>query len=405
MRFSSALALSCSLLQAQPSFARPSKAWNTGPPMRRAAYIITNGEENMVVSLPIDGKGMLSAGSKVAAGGAGAVSIDGSTNQPAGADPLVSQSALTVAGMNLFAVNAGSNTVSMFSIDKADPTKLAMVGQPAKVPGEFPNTVAASAKNRVVCVGTSGATAGVSCASFDPSRGIGAMDGLRPFDLGQTTPPVGPPNTVSQVFFSADERTLFTTVKGDPAKNKTGFIAAFPVEASCGGGASPAVSAQGTMSSPEGTLVLFGSTPIPGSSDVFVTDASFGAAVLSIGTDLKATTKGRGAVNGQGATCWAAISPATKTAFVTDAGVNRLVEMSVNDASILNEIDLSANGQSGMIDLKAAGQMVYALAPGNNATEPAVVVVDAVTRKPVQVMELGSMGVTSRVQGMAVLGA
>jgi hypothetical protein len=99
MRFSSALALSCSLLQAQPSFARPSKACNTGSPLRRAAYLLTNEEENMVVSLPIDDKGMLSVGSKVATGGAGAVSIDGSTGQPAGADPLVSQSALTVAGM------------------------------------------------------------------------------------------------------------------------------------------------------------------------------------------------------------------------------------------------------------------------------------------------------------------
>jgi hypothetical protein len=289
----------------------------------------------------------------------------------------------------------------MFSIDKADPTKLTTVGQPAKVPGEFPNTVAASAKDRVVCVGTSGATAGVSCAPFDPSRGIGAMDSLRTFDLGQSSPPVGPTNTVSQVFFSADERTLFTTVKGDPANNNTGFIAAFPIEASCGSSAS--VSARGAMSSPEGTAVLFGSTAIPGSSDLFVTDASFGAAVLSIGTDRKATTKGRGVVQGQVATCWAAFSPATKTAFVTDVAVNRLVEMSVDNASVLNQIDLSANGQSGMIDLKAAGRMVYILAPGNNATEPAVVVVDAVARRQVQVMELGGMGVTSRVQGMAVL--
>lgn len=86
-------------------------------------------------------------------------------------------------------------------------------------------------------------------------------------------------------------------------------------------------------------------------------------------------------------------------------GVNRLVEMSVDDATILNEIDLGANGQSGMIDLKAAGQMLYVLAPGNNETRPAVVVLDAKTRKSVQVKDLGSMGVTGRVQGMAIFGA
>lgn len=292
----------------------------------------------------------------------------------------------------------------MFSIDKTDRTKLKMVGRPVKVPGEFPNTVAASVKNRVVCVGATGATAGVSCASFDPSKGIGAMDELRPFDLGQTTPPVGPTNTVSQVFFSGDESTLYTAVKGDPTKNNTGFLAAFPVD--CGGsGAMSPVSVEGVRSSPDKTAVLFGSSIIAGSSDIFVTDASFGGAVLSIDDDLKATTKGRGVVAGQMATCWSTISPATKTAFVTDVLVNRLVEMSLKDASILHEIDLSANGQSGMIDLHAVGQMIYALAPGNNKTEPSVVVVNAKTHKQVQVMELGSMGVTGRVQGMAVSGA
>ncbi|KAI6781559.1 uncharacterized protein J7T54_005270 [Emericellopsis cladophorae] len=367
---------------------------------RQAIYISTNEEENMVLSVPIDEQGMLGEGSTTATGGAGAVSIDGSTDEPAGVDPLVSQSALTVAGMNIFAVNAGSNTVSMFSIDKADPTKLTLIGQPVEVPGEFPNTVAASMKNRLVCVGATGATAGVSCAHFDRKNGIGAMDAPRPFDLGQTTPPVGPTNTVSHVFFSEDESTLFTTVKGDPPANNTGFLAAFPVHPSCRGGT---VGLQGVMSSPDDTLVLFGSTAIPGSTDIFVTDASFGATVLSIGTDMQATTKGRSAVDGQSATCWATISPASKTAFVTDVGVNRIVEMSIEDASILNEIDLSANGQPGMIDLTAVGQMIYALAPGNSGKEPTIVVVNAVTREMVQEKALGKMGATNRVQGLAAL--
>lgn len=302
----------------------------------------------------------------------------------------------------LFAINAGSNTVSMFSINKADPTKLSMVGKPVQLPGEFPNTVAASAKNSVVCVGMTGAVAGVSCATFSKSGGIGEMDSLRPFDLKQTTPPVGPTNTVSQVFFSEDQKTLYTTVKGDPTVQNVGFLAAFPVESSCAGGK---VSTEAVMSSPSDTAVLFGSAVIPGSTDIFVTDASFGGAVLSIDSDMKAETKGRGVVEGQAATCWVTISPATNTAFVTDVGVNRLVEMSLDDASILNEIDLSANGQSGMIDLAALGQMVYVVAPGNNQTTPAVIVIDAESREMVQNFDLGSMGVTGRVQGMTVFSA
>lgn len=394
-----------------------------GQAAQAAAYLITNEDANSVVSLSIDANGMLSGGSSFETGGAGSVSIDGSTNSPALSDPLVSQSALTVAGrvsgkpscrrdarltnvepQNLFAANAGSNTVTMFSIDRNDPTKLTMVGQPVDVPGEFPNTVAASAKNGIVCVGTSGAVAGVSCAPFTSGGGIGTMDALRPFDLGQTTPPVGPTNTVSQVFFSEDENTLFTTVKGDPPQNKTGFLAAFPVEASssCGAAGAAAVSADGTQSSPAGTAVLFGSSIIPGSTDLFVTDASFGAAVLSLDAADAAEVKGQGNIGDQIATCWAAVSPATNTAFVTDVAVNRLVEMSLDDATILSEIDLSANGQPGMIDLKASGNLVYALSPGNGTTEPAVAVVDATSRQQVQFFGLGALGVSNRVQGLAV---
>lgn len=300
----------------------------------------------------------------------------------------------------------------MFAIDDQDPTKLTMVGQPADLPGEFPVTVGASMKHNLACVGMSGSTAGISCASFDAAQGLGAMDTLRPFDLGQTTPPVGPTNTVSHVFFSDDQSTLFSTVKGDPTKNNTGFLASFPVNAArqC---QSASVSADGVQSSPNGTAVLFGSSPIAGSSDLFVTDASFGGAVLSTQQAAAAGNSsqapgaaevvGQGAIQNQKATCWAAISPATNTAFVTDVGVNHLVEMSLGDASVLGETDLSANGDPGLIDLKAAGNMVYALSPGNGTTNAAVTVVDAGSKMQVQHVDMAALGLDKNAQGMAVL--
>jgi hypothetical protein len=313
----------------------------------------------------------------------------------------------------LFAVNAGSNTLSMFAIDAQDPTKLTMVGQPAKLPGEFPVTVGASAKHNLACVGMTGATAGISCAAFDAKQGLGAMDNLRAINLGQTTPPVGPTNTVSQVFFSDDQATMFATVKGDPTKNNTGFLASFPVNAA--GGQAASVAAKGDQQSPEGTAVLFGSSAIPGSADLFVTDASFGAAVLGQQQQAAAGGKGKqaaagavqvvgkGVVDGQKATCWATISPATNTAFVTDVGNNRLVEMSIKDASIKNEIDLSANGDPGLIDLKAAGNMVYALSPGNGTTNAAVTVLDAKAKKQVQHVDMKALGLDGNAMGVAVL--
>lgn len=293
----------------------------------------------------------------------------------------------------------------MMAISADDATALSCKGKPVAVPGEFPNTVAASAKNKLACVGTTGALAGISCAIFSEERGLGVMDDLRAFDLGQTTPPVGPLNTVSQTFFSADESVLFTTVKGDPAVNNTGFLSVFPVQDEQGGAA---ISTQDVRSSPDGTAVLFGSAIMPNDpSSLFVTDASFGAAVLTIDSAGQATVKGSAAIDGQLATCWATISDSTNSAYVTDVGVNRVVEMSLDDASIIKVLDLSANDDPGLIDVRAAGDYVYALSPGNGTTNAAITVLDVSggqgSMKQVQHFDLGGMGVGKNAQGMAVL--
>lgn len=328
----------------------------------------------------------------------------------------------------------------MLAISPNDPLSLKLVGQPASIPGTFPNTVAASKKNSLVCVGTTGSKAGISCANFDARQGIGPMDDLRAFDLGQSDPPVGPTNTVSQAFFSADESMLFTTVKGDPAVNKTGFLSVFPVENGQGSleahksrkgkgkggnqdanakacesqvqtgaaGTGNSLSRQETRSSPAGTAVLFGSQSIPGvNNKIFATDASFGAAVLVVDNTLQATVVGNQTIDGQKATCWATISDITRTAFVTDVGVNRLVEMSLEDAAIVGQIDLSQEEASaqdpGLIDLKAAGGFVYALSPGNGTSAAAISVIDARTKQLIQHAQLDGIGVGATAQGMAVL--
>ncbi|KAL1798986.1 hypothetical protein ACET3X_003023 [Alternaria dauci] len=291
----------------------------------------------------------------------------------------------------------------MMTISPKDPTSLSHAGAPVAIPGDFPNTVAASAKNKLACVGTTGAVAGIACASFS-WQGLGQMDDLRPFDLGQSTPPVGPLNTVSQAFFSSDESVLFTTVKGDSSVNNTGFLSAYAVRASNGAATLPK---KDVRSSPEGTAVLFGSATLPNDpSSLFVTDASFGATVLSIDSKGQATVKGKGIIDGQSATCWVTISAATNSAFVTDVGVNRVVEMSLDDASIITQLDLSANGDPGLIDLRAAGDFVYALSPGNGTTNAAITVLDVSggqgSMKQVQHFDLGGMA-GRNAQGMAVL--
>lgn len=298
----------------------------------------------------------------------------------------------------------------MFAIDLQNPTQLTMVGQPAALPGEFPNTVAVSAKHKLACVGMTGAKAGVSCASFDAAAGLGKMDSLRPFNIGQTTPPMGPTNTVSQVLFSEDESTVFATVKGNPAVNNTGFLASFAVTPAGGQAAAASVSEQGQMTSPSGTAVLFGTAVIPGTANLFATDASFGAVVLGVQGKVNAVGEGenvqdigKGVVQGQKATCWATISPATGTAFVADVGVNRLVQMSTKNASVLSQIDLSANGDPGLIDLAASGNLIYALSPGNGTTNAAMTVVSTSSMSQVQHADLSALGASKSAQGVTLL--
>lgn len=290
------------------------------------------------------------------------------------------------------------------AINPKDPLCVTMVGKPVKVPGEFPNTVAASAKNNLVCVGTTGAVAGVSCAPFS-NKGIGQMDNLRPIDLGQVTPPTGPLNTLSQTLFSADETKLFTMVKGDPTANKTGSLSVFNVQQNQGRPAT--VDTKDVGGSPKGTAVLFGTTRIPGNNNaLFATDASFGAAVINIDQNGQGTASSMQKIDGQKATCWSTISPVTNSAFVTDVGVDRLVEMSLKDASIIKQYDLSANGDPGLVDLASAGNFVYALSPGKNGTDAAITVMDvsAGQGKAKQAQRFSLAGVVGNTaQGMIAL--
>lgn len=285
----------------------------------------------------------------------------------------------------LFAVNAGSNTLSMFAIDPTNPTSLTMIGQPGATGGDFPTSAAASTDLNMTCVAHTGANSGVSCAKFDATTGLGTFDAIRPFNLGQTDPPTGPLNGIGDTFFAEDSSALITTVKGNPMANNTGFVSTFPVANGC-------VSTQDTRVSPAGTAVLFGTALIPGTNTVLATDASFGSATLNL-QNLSApiaTTK----LADQKATCWAAVSELTGTGFVTDVGVNHLVEVDLDSGALINELN-STNGNPGLIDLQTAGSNVFALSPGNGTTPCAVTVFDI----------SGGSGTAKEIQNFVVQGA
>ncbi|KAI9813369.1 MAG: hypothetical protein M1832_006327 [Thelocarpon impressellum] len=354
--------------------AMPAPAYQTqyaapvAPAKSKALYLLTNEAPNNLVSIKINNDGTLSPGSTVSAGGDGATGIDIMTGLPADTDVLFNQSPVAVINDTVLVVNAGSNTVAMFRIDPQDATRVTMVGQPVDTLGDTPNSIAASAALQMACVANSGARSGVACFGV-------TADGLQPLDTaqrpiplgaGQTTPPVGPFNTISQVLFNADSTALITMVKGDMppppnstvmgAKTNTGFVSVFPVT----GGA---VATADVRTSPPGTAVLFGSANVPGTSRLVVTDAAFGAAIMDVSAAGTASLLAKTALPDQKATCWTTISPATGTAFVSDVALNRLTEIDPASGAILGALD-APNANPGMTELRAQGNFVYALAPG-----------------------------------------
>lgn len=286
----------------------------------------------------------------------------------------------------------------MFKIDQTDATNLTTIGEPVGIPGEFPVTVGVSVKHSMACVGYTGAISGTSCAVFN-RIGLGQMEQVIKFDLDQTTPPIGPTNTVAQVFFTSDESRLITTVKGDPSTNKTGFISVLSFKDA----PSPTFEDGDIRSSPSGTAVLFGGVNVPDTSNLFITDASFGTTLLSLNhTTGKYSLENKITVTDQKATCWAAYSQARKSFFVTDAAFNRLVEINNDGSKIMSMLDLT-NGDLGLTDLQVSGRFVYALSPGNGTTPAAITVVDSFEGRQIQHFLLEKLGAGKRSQGMAIL--
>jgi len=268
-------------------------------------------------------------------------------------------------------------------------------------PNQFPTSIAASSTLLTVCVAHTGALAGISCAKFDPLTGISPFDALRPFALQQSNPPTGPLNGIGSTFFTPDSTALITTVKGNPKApvpgSLPGFISMFPVIDAVAG----AVGTTNNQNTPPGTAVLFGTVPIPGTTKILATDASFGALILDL-SDPTMTPLSTTPLPKQKATCWSTISQSTGTGFVTDVGVNRLVEMDLETGAVVGEVN-SRNGNPGMLDLQASGVMLYAMAPGNGSTAASVAVFDVSGGRGTgrEVQNFGVQGMDNRAMGMA----
>ncbi|KAI1609537.1 hypothetical protein EDD36DRAFT_446205 [Exophiala viscosa] len=359
-------------------------------PPEKALYVMSNEVSgNNVVAVSIAANGSLFGGKSVSTGGIGGNYVSPTDGHPLVPDALSSQDSLIAVGKFLFATNAGSNTVSMFTKEM---TGLELLGAPKPSLGQFPTTLAASLEAKLICVANTGAQSGISCASFSED-GLSDFDMLRPLDVGETqTPPVGPVPGISDVYFAGDMSYLFVNVKGNPGIFTT-YAAVFKVE-------NGSVATTATIATPPGSAVLFGTSLIDGTSNALVADAGFGALILDL-ADLSAEPVALVNITGQQASCWAATSGLTKTGFVTDAAVNRLVEIDLSNGDIVQEY-YPPTPFPGMTDMAIGGEFLWTLSAGNGTTPPSINTFDlgAGRGQAKFVTAFAIPGVTANVQGL-----
>lgn len=364
----------------------------------RAAYFLKNDPAgSSIVSLKISEEdGTLSSPVLTSTGGKGLFGLTASTTGGApaagGADTLFSQDAVVVSQDYLFTVNAGSNTLSMFFINKDDPQHPTLVGSPASTMGEFPQTVAYSPALKTVCVLNGGAKAGVSCFSTDHAKGLTPLGRLRSILLNQSTPPVGPPNTVSDLVFNPSQTALIATVKGDGTD--PGYIYAYPVY----GGS---ISTTPTVSRPSQLLIDFSLSFIDDSKAV-ITDPSYGASLVDISWDFKFTVQTKIVIPGEGAICWSVYSPRFNTVYIIDAGTTNITLVDPQSGAKKGTVVLDA-AHNGAFDSQIDREFLYML-----RGTPAVSVLsnDGLTHgvlpTEVQTLDLSALGSRQGWQGMAI---
>ncbi|CAH6420341.1 Hypothetical protein HVR_LOCUS1168 [uncultured virus] len=316
-----------------------------------ASYQINNNPDgNSLIIRKILNNGNSEFSSSIQTGGKGSTLTN--------SDPLFSQNSVTRYGDYLFAVNAGSNNISMFKINPNDPVNVSFITVAPTV-GEYPVSIAAN--SQYVGVLNGGTNSGINFYTWN-SSGITPLNGWnRSVDLNppQGTPPNGPANTVSDIIFSPDNRSVIVSYKGHNQSNPGGILI-YPIQNS-------SLAANPVKSVPQGSALSFGMTPV-GNSALLVADASRGFSVFSYnsstGETNAATTPLFEIPPSQGrAICWSTFSRQTGNYYLVGAGSASIVEVNVNadepfniKSTIVKSYELPASGLTDANVLTISGQ-------------------------------------------------
>ena len=238
-----------------------------------------------------------------------------------------------------------------------------------------------------------GAKAGVSCFSTDHAKGLTPLGKLRPIALNQSTPPVGPPGTASDLVFNPSQTALIATVKGNGVD--PGYIYTYPVKQD------GSISTTPVVSRPSQLLIDFSLSFIDDSHAV-MTDPAYGAALVDVSSDFKFSVQTKIVIPGEGAACWSVYAPRFDTVFVMDAGHPNITLVNPASGAMKGFVSLDA-ANAGAFDSQIDREYLYVL-----RGTPAITVLytdslnQGVIPKIVQTFDLSAYGPRMGFQGMSI---
>nr|POE63249.1 hypothetical protein CFP56_04152 [Quercus suber] len=360
----------------------------------RALYFLENNPAgSSIVALSIGPDGSISDPIRTSTKGLGAFELNSTTGAAVPVDTMGGQDAVVVSENLLFTLNAGSNTVVLFTIDPKDASHPTMVGKPVSTHGDFPMSVAYSAKLNTACVVNTGVVAGVQCFSVNPTLGLTPAGPFRQFSkevVNQTSPPMGPPGETGDIYFTPDSSAVLVSVKGGVGTPPSpGFIVAYPV-------VKGVVSTDPIHFQSPNIALDFGATWIT-KSRLLLTDAASGVALLNVDEDLAITEISNTTIPGQGATCWADYDASLNQAYAMDAGAPYIYLINPSTGALEGHIAVESS-LMGVLDEVILDEKMYLLTGVNG-----IVVVDLKKKEQVQFLNLTNFSENRQYyQGMAL---
>ncbi|XXH02956.1 hypothetical protein Hte_009346 [Hypoxylon texense] len=359
------------------------------PAAERALYFLENNPSGAnIVSLKISSRdGSLSDPTRISTGGSGLVGV-GNTGAAVMMDTLFSQDAVVVSGSHLFTVNPGTNTVSLFSIPKHDPWHPQLVGSPVPSGGDFPMSIAYSPRHRLACVANSGAKNNVQCYDVT-AAGLRPSGEPMPLPLNQTTPPAGPPSTVSDILFNPSQSALIVTIKG--SGTGAGYIYAYPVSHG-------KVQPSPRVSRPAALGLNFGLSFLGSDSKAIIADPGFGGAFVDFDCNLGASVSKVINITGNAATCWTQYSADLHTAYLLDAATTNIAVLDAASMEVKSTL-ASPAATAGKFDAAVGDEYLYTLDASDSIS-----VYSLKESTAVQTFNLTGFGNRQFYQGMAFYG-